>query len=48
MWEAENATVGVSLQCSLQVPKAGVLWREPGGVPDIWLFLKGSVRQITA
>lgn len=40
MWEAENATVGVSLRCSLQVSKAGVSWREPGRVPDSWLFLK--------
>lgn len=40
MWEAENATVGVGLQAGLQVSKAGVPWREPGGVPDSWLFLK--------
>ena len=45
---AENATVGVSLQSGLQVSKAGVLWREPGGVPESWLILKGSVRRITA
>lgn len=40
MWEAENATVGVSLQASLQVSKAGVPWQEPGHVPDSCLFLK--------
>lgn len=45
---AENATVGVSLQSGLQVSKAGVLWQEPGGVPESWLILKGSVRRITA
>ncbi len=36
----KNATVGVSLQSSLQVSHTGMPWREPGGAPDSWLFLK--------